>query len=310
MGVVLLAALTGFAARPRMLWYVDEEYAAAWTRILQQHPSPIPRYEVRVRPAGGGMDFPKYRFGYIITRKGPEGERGGDAPVRQYRNLSQSREYDGWLALALDPWMVFRKHQDPEPRRTFLEMRNDRGTLLLAGSDPAAAGAWLCQLLQESPGVFVQDREQWDEAGRSLERNYPFQSGAFTYSWVQVWPVLLREKTAWLYAPLSQARTLAPYRMGLLDATRFPDPAGWNEYGMQADILWAGQRGSVRQRKKIDAVDNWLRSPETQTIIANTIDWIPAHPSGTPYNTISWETQMAWLRSSFIWQGADDAQDS
>jgi hypothetical protein len=81
---------------------------------------------------------------------------------------------------------------------------------------------------------------------------------------------------------------------------------------MQADVLWAKMQGSERQLKKFAKVENWLRDPKTQTVIANTINWIPAHPSGVPYNTVCWETQMAWLRSSYIWQswqGADDAQD-
>jgi len=98
--------------------------------------------------------------------------------------------------------------------------------------------------------------------------------------------------------------------MGLLDATRFPELQDWDNYGMQADILWARRQGTDRQVKKIISTEKWLKDAKTQTFIANTIEWIPAHPSGTPYNTISWETQMAWLRSSYIWQGVNDAQDS
>jgi hypothetical protein len=309
-GLLLAGIVVFFIFRPKLLWYVDEDYTAAWNRILQQSPPPFSRFEVKPLPPGGLADFPKGRFGYIISRKGPQGERSPETPVMQYRDLSRSREYQGWMVLALDPWMVFRKHQDPEPQRSFIDSANDRGSLLLAGADSAAVRAWLCQLLQEKPGVFSPGKETWEALRQSLVREYPFQSGAFTYSWVQVWPLLLRSETAWLYAPLSQARALPPYRMGLLDATRFPEPAGWNQYGMQADILWAVSRGSEKQRKKIAVVDAWLRSAVTQTMIANEIEWIPAHPSGTPYNTVSWETHMAWLRSSYIWQGADDAQDS
>jgi len=205
---------------------------------------------------------------------------------------------------------VFRKHQDPIPGREFLNIRNDRGTILLAGSDQEAVMAWLCQLLQEKPGEFVRGFEVWDEKSRSLAREYPFQSGAFTYSWVQVWPLLMRSGTASLYSPLSRVRALPPYRSGLLDATRFPEPETWDSYGMQADILWAKIQGKEKHQKKLAEVEKWLRDPKTQTVIADTINWIPAHPSGIPYNTVSWETQMAWLRSSYIWQGADDAQDS
>jgi len=182
------------------------------------------------------------------------------------------------------------------------------GSGLLAGANEDAVRAWLYQLLQERPGVFVQDGILWKEKAESLVRDYPFQSGALTYSWVQVWPIVFREGRVSLYAPLSQARALAPYRMGLLDATRFPEPEDWDRYGIQADLLWAKRYGNERQIKKLESTDKWLKDPRTQTVIANAISWIPAHPSGTPYNTISWEAQTAWLRSSYVWQGANDAR--
>jgi hypothetical protein len=93
--------------------------------------------------------------------------------------------------------------------------------------------------------------------------------------------------------------------MGLLDATPFPVPETWNEYGMQADLLWALPVGPEKQRKKLDALRQWLESAETQTSIANLIEWIPVHPESKDYNTIAWETKIAWLRSSFIWQGTE-----
>jgi len=308
LGAAVVIALTVFLTRPKLLWYVDEDYTATWNRIIRERTPPFTRFEVIARE--GGTPFPKGRFGFMITRSGPEGEHIADAPVALYRDLSRNREYDGWQVLALDPWMVFRKHQDPEPARSFLEINNDRGSILLPGTDQGAVQAWLCQLLQEEPGVFIQGNELWQEKGQALVREYPFQNGAFTYSWVQVWPLLFRGSAASIYAPLSQARALPPYRAGLLDATRFPEPEHWNRYGLQADILWAKMYGDSKQQKKLDATEKWLKDPKVQTYIANTIEWIPAHPSGVPYNTVSWESQMAWLRSSFIWQGAHDVQDS
>ena len=308
LGLALAAALTLYLARPKLLWYVDESLAANWARVLQTGSPPVSRYAVL--PRQGGEPFPRGRFGFVISRNGPEGERAEGVPIALYRDLSRAQAYDGWVPLALDPWMVFRKHYDPEPSRSFIENGNERGSILIAGLDQGAVSAWLCQLLQERPGVFVQDEGQWKEKSGTLARDYPFQNGAFAYTWVQVWPLLFREGVSWLYAPLSQARTQPSYRIGLLGATRFPDPPGWDRYGMQADVLWAKMQGSGKQREKIAAVDEWLKDPKTQTLIANMFQWIPAHPSGKPYNTVSWESQMAWLRSSFIWQGADDAQDS
>jgi len=310
-GVIILGAgvivfLAVFLTRPKLLWYVDENYSAAWNRIIKEKTPPFPRAEVVSRQ--GDDPFPQGRFGFLISRNGPEGEYVGGTPVTLYRDLSRERKYQDWQVLALDPWMIFRKHQDPEPGRSFLDNGNDRGSILLAGADKGAIQAWLCQLLQEKPGVFVTENEQWADRASALARDYPFQNGAFSYSWIQVWPLLFRSGAASIYAPLSQARALPPQRAGLLDATRFPEPEGWNRYGLQADILWAKMFGSDRQRKKLADTEKWLKDPKVQTLIANTIEWIPAHPSGTPYNTVSWETQMAWLRSSFIWQGANDAQ--
>jgi hypothetical protein len=287
---------------------VDEDLVANWTRVLQANPPPDSRYSIRAR--SGDEPFPRGRFGFIITRNGPGGERVDGAPVALYRDLARAQEYDGWLPLALDPWMVFRKHVDPEPGRSFLDNTNDRGSLLFAGQDSGALNAWLCQLLQERPGIFVQGDEQWNEKGRRLVLDYPFQSGAFSYTWVQIWPLLFRSETSYIYAPLSQARALPSFRAGLLGATRFPNPLNWDRYGMQADVLWAQMQGGGKHQERLDATDLWLKDAKTQTTIANIIDWIPAHPSGVPYNTVSWESQMAWLRSSYIWQGANDAQDS
>ena len=303
--IVGAGLLIAFLSRPRMIWYVDEDFSASWARILRDSPPPISRYEIVPRTADA--PFPQGRFGFTVSRYGPEGESVEGTPVALYRDLSRTRVYDGWMTLALDPWMVFRMHRDPEPVWSFLDNSNTQGSILLAGSDHRAVQAWLCQLLQEGPGVFLADSGVWQEKGRSLVREYPFQSGAFSYSWPQVWPLVFRADAAWIYAPLSQARSLPPFRSGLLDATRFPDPPGWDRYGLQADILWAKAQGNERRTA---AVAMWLRDAGTQTVIANTIEWIPAHPSGTPFNTISWETQMAWLRSSYIWQGADNAQDS
>jgi hypothetical protein len=305
--LLVAAALVFYLSRPRVLWYVDEEYTAAWNRILSRGSPSFTRREVLTRrgnpPAG--------RFGYLITRQGPPGQPVEGAPVRLYRDLARTLEYQGYMVLALDPWMILRRHQNPEPRREWIDSPGVvAGTMLLPGANPEAVRAWQSQLLQEQPGVFVAGLPRWEEAGRSLLRNGRFQDGAFSYTWVQIWPLLLRDEPAWLYAPISRARALPPYRMGLLDATRFPEPSDWTEYGLEADLLWALPFGPEAQLKKLKGSDAWLRDPKTQTIIANEIEWIPAHPSGTPFNTITWEAQIAWLRSSFIWQGVEHAQKS
>jgi hypothetical protein len=303
--LVLAAALTFYLTRPRLLWYVDEDYTASWNRILQRGASPLARNEVLPREGNP----PPGRYGYVITRQGPPGQAAEGAPVRLYPGLSRTREYQGYTVLALDPWMFLRRHQTPEPRREWIDLPGTaEGVMLIPGADQGAVRAWQAQLLQERPGVFTGDTGRWAETEQALFGNRRFQEGASVYTWVQIWPLLLRDEPAWVYSPISRARALPPYRMGLLDATRFPEPPDWTEYGLEADILWALPFGSEKQMEKLQNADIWLKDPQTHTIIANEIEWIPAHPSGTPFNTITWEAQIAWLRSSFIWQGAEHAQ--
>ena len=306
MGALLLVGLVLFLARPRVLWYVDEGITAAWHRVLSEESPPFARFEVRARAAGS--EFPEGRFGFVVSMNGPQGEPVPGTPLVMYPNLNRTRTFRGWQLLALDPWMVFRRHYIPEPGRAFLNSSGERGSLLLAGNDPRAVQAWTSQLLQESPGVFSPGEELWRATGASLVQNYPFQSGAFSFAWIQTWPLLFRDDDAFLYAPLSQARAFAHHSRhsaGLLDATTFPEPPDWHSFGLQADMLWARPHGSERRLRRLVYTEHWLASARTQTRIANEFEWIPAHPSGVPYNTVSWQSQRAWLRSSYIWQGTE-----
>lgn len=301
-GLAALLILGGVLFRPRPVWYVDGDFLSNWGRILRASAPPFDRFE----PLPGAGSIPKGRYGYMISPRHP-GAGEGDAafPVKVFRDLARTREWEGAQALALNPWMVFRKHQDPEPdRERVTGSRGGEGVLVLPGGEEGAVWAWLYQLLQGPPGVFPGDRQVWEAARGRLFEGRRFQQGADTYSWVDIWPMLNSRETVWVYAPLSRVRALPSYRMGTLDATMFPAPEEWNIYGMQAEVLWAIPFGSEKQIKKMEGVKEWLRSSRVQTIIANTIDWIPAHPQGMPYNTISYESQMAWIRSSFIWQGA------
>jgi len=288
-----------------LLWYVDEDLINAWKSVLEEIPYPNINFEVKARTEVGiktnGEDFPKDRFGFIISKHGPQGERISNVPVTVFSDLSRTREYHGWFILALDPWMLFRKHDAPEPDRSFLN-NNVQGSILLAGLDNNAVKAWLCQLLQQTPGVFNNNPTFWEEKKRTIANDYPFQADALTYSWVQVLPLLFNSNAPVVYAPLSQVRNLSPFRSALLNAYRFPEPKEWGNYGLQADLLWSKRMGNDNNLKEITDIENWLKNPRTQTIIANTIKWLPAHPSGSPYNTNSFQTQMIWLKSSFIWQ--------
>jgi hypothetical protein len=162
----------------------------------------------------------------------------------------------------------------------------------------------MTQLLQDPPGIFSAPGEAWNET--MFFRNRRFQQGAATYTWEDAWTLFFREDEAWIYAPLQMVREFPPYQMGLLRAARFPERSNWTEFGLQAELLWAVPfMGKEDHAAALAETTAWLKDAQTQTIIANRLNWIPAHPGGAPFNPVSREAQLAWLSSSFIWQPAD-----
>jgi hypothetical protein len=313
LGLLLLLAAGGWAAferlRSRPVWYLEGEIAAVWADVLAAGDPPFSRVE----PYPGEGKIPKNRYGYLISaaweKGGPSsGDRGKEDspeagnPLRIYPGLSRTREYGGALALALNPWMVFSRHQDPLLSRGRVEARSGgAGRLILAGGDSRAAWAWMAQLLQGPPGTFPPQGEAWDPA--RLYRDRRFQNGAVTYTWEDAWALFFRERESWIYAPLQMVRELSPFQMGLLRSARFPEGSGWTEYGIQADILWAiPLMGKEEFSAPLKEISRWLRDARTQTLIANQLNWIPAHPGGASYNPVSREAQFAWMGSSFVWQ--------
>jgi hypothetical protein len=114
-------------------------------------------------------------------------------------------------------------------------------------------------------------------------------------------PLLYRSSPAWVYAPLSRIRSQSYQDTSGLEAHRYPEPEDWHEFGIQAAMLWAIPFGAEKNPKRLEDLQTWLAASGTQTAIANALGWIPAHPSGTPYNSISRSARLAYLASSFIW---------
>jgi hypothetical protein len=303
--LILGAVLLVQTACSRPLWLVEESLASEWGRALQDAPAPPFSRTASLSPEAS---FPPGGRGVLITAR--TDRIGGEAPAGPaavYPWLSQTREWRGALVLAVDPWMLFRKLGDPLPPRSRVEAPG-AGVLICPGGEDGVVYAWVSQLVQDTPGAFPESPQRWQLEQDNLFRGLRFQHGAQTYTWVDVWPLLFRDNPAWVYAPLSVIRELPPYRMGLLEASRFPEKAGWNEYGVQADLLWAVPFGWKPGSKEWAAVAEWLKSPEVQALIANELGWAPAHPLGAPYNTVSWEAQAAWINSTFVWEGVEHAE--
>jgi hypothetical protein len=319
---LILALLFWQVLRPRPVWLVEEAFRDEWARIVRQSAVPFRNVE----PLLPGTGLPEKNYGFIVTRNLesflPEGvsappvsgaENAGapelpelslsaGGPVRVYPWLSQTREWKGALAVAVDPWIVFYKRDTPVLTRNRVESPDGGpGNLILPGGDPEAVEAWLAQFLQESPGVFPSGTSPWAKAADGLFGDRRFQSGAGNFRWLDVWPLFFRDEPAWVYAPVSRIRELPSYRMGLLEGARFPEKPGWTQFGVQAEVLWAIPFGDEKGLKRLSAAAEWLKDPETQAEIANVINWVPAHPAGVPFNPVTWEAQLAWITSSFVW---------
>jgi hypothetical protein len=311
------AAFTLYRSRPRPAWYVEAGLEQRWGELLEKAPTPPPF--IRQSPYDPAAGLMKGHYGVIIATRlpgeaadsntnqnsdaAPSPESPWEPPVRLFPGLYRDRgDYRGAIPLALDPWLVFRKTGDPPlTLERVLNPAGGPGALIIPGAEPEAVHAWVTQLLQNSPGDFPREKQAWDEAEqRLIYGNRRFQQGALTYTWFDAW-FLLNNETAWVYAPLSMTRDLSSYDAGRLDAALFPIPRDWNTYGIQAELLWAVPRPPEKHAAEIDEAKAWLSAPETQTLIAEILGWIPAQPGGRPYDTLAREAQVAWFSSSFVW---------
>lgn len=292
---------------PKPVWIVEDRYTRIWESVLADSDSPLRNARVIPRSVADDEDgdlMSRSRYGYrIVLSPGPQRSAENTEPVRVYRALAREMRYGRSLALALDPWLVFRKFTVPSLSREAIENGAPAGgQIFLAGSDPNAITAWAAQLLQKTPGAFPAEAELWEQTRHDVSLSQVFQRGASTYSWTELWSPLLDEnENVWIYAPLSQVRTLPVYRANVLEADVFPIRPGWTEFGIQADILWAVPYGSERNRKKLNTAETWLRSAELQALLADTMNWLAAHPEAPPYNPVSGNARIAWLTSSYVW---------
>jgi hypothetical protein len=300
-GTVVLLTAAGIclnlAFRPRYVWYVEEGLESEWRRVIHTAGPPgMFRKEPVILRAG---ETPPARPGGLVittTR-----EKTGN-PVTVYPRLSFVLEHEGAQVLALDPWMIVRNHRQPALLRDRVESAaGGAGDLLLPGQDPAAIRAWAARLVQKAPGVFPDGREHWEAAEASLFTNNRFRQGSRSFTWQDAWFFLLGDNPAWVYTPLSRVRDLPNYRSSVLEASPFPEPGGANVICLQAKILWALPAGNIRGRALKKAV-NWLKAAETQTLIADTLRWIPANPDGKPYDPIAMSARLAWLTAAYVWE--------
>ncbi|MCL2043093.1 MAG: hypothetical protein FWG89_03030 [Treponema sp.] len=288
-----------FQSQPRFVWIAEDRFAEALEAAIADSPFEgtqiIP---LSALPARMPRTWYGYRIGSDVLPSDDD-----ESIVTTYRRLTEQRQYGEALLLALDPWMVFRKFTSlPLSREQADNGPAEAGLMLLAGSDDEAVAAWSAQFLQESPGVFSRDIVIWEHTRERLFRGGQFQQGARTFSWQEIWPRLLDDdEIAWVYAPLSRNRQLPLFETSRLEADVFPSRPGWNEFGIQAELLWAVPFGNDKNREKTKETEEWLTDASTQGTIADSLGWIAAHPGAPPFNPVSSQVRIAWLTSSYVW---------
>jgi hypothetical protein len=313
-GLVLVAAAAVVVPAVRswlqapLVWYVEEGYEKTWVDILGERAGKkeAPQYG-RVKTWRAGDQPGAGESGFIITTNLSGTQPDEDPPeagrVVVYHQLSRNTALGSARLLAVDPWLVFRDQDDPGlSLRRVSSVEGGEGNLFLPGKEKRAVAAWLAQFVMEEPGVFPTDEAVWKKAESALFAGRRFQQDAATFSWNDVWFYFNRRKPAWMYAPVSWIRSFPGYDTDRITAAVFPNLQGGDEFGLEANLLWAVPFGRDKDRSGLDAVSAWLYQAETQTHIADTLGWIPAHREGKPFNYLVYSAQTAWLRSSFIWQ--------
>jgi hypothetical protein len=295
--VLLLAAgiFSGCKGRPANVWYIERGLEDVWTRVLREADPPEIFKERRVWEGGEIPGGP----GILIATK-PREKR---EKVSVYYRLSFDLEYEGAAVLALDPWMVFRKHTNPglTLNRAYSDAGGS-GLLLIPGKDTAAVQAWTARLILERPGVFPSGENIWQIREETLFNGNRFPRGAQTYNWNDVFFRLMGNEPAWVYAPLSEIRRYRDSRKAVLEASAFPEPESGGQYSLQASLLWALPLGSPKEQEALAQTVSWLKKPETQTVIADILEWIPADPYGEPYDPVSLASHRNWLTATYIYE--------
>jgi len=302
-GVVVLMACLGlfYYSWPRPVWIIEDRYVKAWEKVIAASPSPLPKAKV-IPVSAAESRLSRSWYGYRIDSSQEPQTAADEGLIHVYRRFRSENHGDA-VPLAVDPWLVFRKFTSPPLSREEAENgTGDKDLVLLAGGDRAAVLAWAAQLVQESPGVFSRDEEMWEQTEARLLRGNFFQHGAMTYGWNELWPRLLGgQEDVRVYAPLSRIRQLPLHQTNILEADVFPGKRGWNEFGIQTDILWAVPYGSWKNREKLKPVEVWLRSAPLQTLLADTLGWLSAHPDSPPYNPVTGSARIYYLTASYMW---------
>lgn len=291
--VVFIAIIFSSCSRQKNVWYVEEGLEHDWGRILGKAEPPVAFNEIKTWDGGAITEGQ----GIIIAKK----PWHGSEKAAVYNRLSFNLEHNGAIVLAVDPWMIFRKHTDPQltADRVF-SGTGGSGILLIAGRDHEQVKAWTARMVLGARALLPPDEDAWLEQEQNLFNKNLFPAGSQTYTWSDVFYRLMSNEVAWVYAPLSSIRGYRNFRKSILEAAPFPEQDS-GRYSLQVSILWAMPAGSGGNAGIAAAMD-WLKKPETQTAIADQLEWIPADPYGQPFDPVSFTSHRHWLVAANIYE--------
>ncbi len=319
---IAIVAAVRSANRPVGAWVVDEHLHGALVEAVAAVGGAT-QWSVVTTGSDEFTALGDRWYGVRVTDS-PLVERDDLKPVLVHVRLSRTREVRTAagataIAIAVDPWMVFRRHSTPplsRARATTDDRTAGDGAVLFPGADAGARTAWAAQMLQAGPGRFPDDQALWDDARTQLVRSRRFQRGVETFGWEDSWPRLVSREHVWLYAPISRVLSLPGDQISALEADRFPDPPAWNEFGVQARVVWAvledrpvqRTRRSERAHGELDAALRILSDATFQMEFAERLDIVAGHPEVRSRNPLAAAAHRAWRTSSYVWEDSDETR--
>ena len=121
--ILTIIGIACFGAKKQVnIWYVEQGLENTWARILREANPPEKFAQIQI---WDGASIPS-KPGILIATKPWQTEE----KTAVFPRLSLELEHKGAIALALDPWMVFRKHMNPPLTYARLSQADASGLLL------------------------------------------------------------------------------------------------------------------------------------------------------------------------------------
>jgi hypothetical protein len=142
--IMTIIGITYFGEKKQVnIWYVEQGLENTWARILREADPPESFAQIQT---WDGAEIPS-KAGILIATKPWQTEE----KITAFPRLSLELEHNGATPLALDPWMVFRKHMNPPLTYSRLSQADASGLLLIPGAKDYDLQTALFRLMGSEP---------------------------------------------------------------------------------------------------------------------------------------------------------------